>query len=131
MTGNVIPLLDKIIEYFPSPKADPGHTFKMLVSSIDYNPHLGRIAIGKITQGSLKMGQSIILTDKPGKPFTVNRILLAEGLGKVEAELAQTGDIVGIPGMTEVQIGLTMLLSDAGLPHPRDYRASPAYDDRG
>ena len=121
MTGNVIPLLDKIIEYFPSPKADPGHTFKMLVSSIDYNPHLGRIAIGKITQGSLKMGQSIILTDKPGKPFTVNRILLAEGLGKVEAELAQTGDIVGIPGMTEVQIGLTM--SD-----PSDTEAYPTQE---
>ncbi|PIW07120.1 translational GTPase TypA, partial [Candidatus Collierbacteria bacterium CG17_big_fil_post_rev_8_21_14_2_50_45_7] len=76
LSGNVIPLLDKIIEYFPSPKADPGHTFKMLVSSIDYNPHLGRIAIGKITQGSMKLGQSVILTNRPTKPFVVSRILL-------------------------------------------------------
>ena len=81
LSGNVIPLLDKIIEYFPSPKADPGHTFKMLVSSIDYNPHLGRIAIGKITQGTLKLGQSVVLTNRIGKPFSVQRILLSEGLG--------------------------------------------------
>ncbi|KKU44789.1 MAG: GTP-binding protein TypA [Microgenomates group bacterium GW2011_GWA2_46_7] len=108
LTGNVIPLLDKIIEYFPSPKADPGHTFKMLVSSIDYNPHLGRIAIGKITQGTIKLGQSVILTNKPTKPFSVQRILLSEGLGRVEVESATTGDIVGIPGLLEVQIGLTM-----------------------
>jgi GTP-binding protein len=108
MSGNVMPLLDKIIEYFPAPTPDTGNTFKMLVSSIDYNPHLGRIAIGKITQGSIKVGQSVILTNRPTKPFSVQRILLSEGLGKVEVEEASTGDIVGIPGMNEVQIGLTM-----------------------
>lgn len=125
LSGNVIPLLDKIIEYFPSPKADPGHTFKMLVSSIDYNPHLGRIAIGKITQGSIKLGQSVILTNKPNKPFTVNRILLAEGLGKVEAEVAQTGDIVGIPGLSEVQIGLTLSDPSDTVPYPTQEITEP------
>lgn len=108
MPGDVRPLMDKIIEYFPAPKEDTGHTFKMLVSSIDYNPHLGRIAIGKITQGEIKLGQSVILTNRPTKPFSVQRILLSEGLGKVEVESAVTGDIVGIPGLSEVQIGLTM-----------------------
>ncbi len=107
-SGNVIPLLDKIIEYFPAPNPDTGHTFKMLVSSIDYNAHLGRIAIGKIAQGSINLGQSVILTNRPTKPFSVTRILLSEGLGRVEAKSAQTGDIVGIPGLSEVQIGLTM-----------------------
>lgn len=106
--GDVIPLLDKILDYIPAPVADTGNTFKMLVSSIDYNPHLGRIAIGKITQGSLKIGQSVILTNRPGRPFSVQRILLAEGLGKTETESAVTGDIVGIPGMEGVQIGLTV-----------------------
>lgn len=108
LSGNVIPLLDKIIEYFPSPTPDNGHTFKMLVSSIDYNPHLGRIAVGKITQGNLKVGQNIITTVRPSKPFSVQRILLSEGLGRVEAEEGQTGDIVAIPGLSEVQIGLTL-----------------------
>ncbi|MEI6690347.1 MAG: GTP-binding protein [bacterium] len=125
MPGNVIPLLDKIIEYFPAPKADPGHTFKMLVSSIDYNPHLGRIAIGKITQGSLKLGQSIILTTRPGKPFSVTRILLSEGLGKVEAEVAGTGDIVGIPGFSEVQIGLTISDPSDAVPYPTQEITEP------
>lgn len=106
--GDVIPLLDKILDYIPAPAADTGNTFKMLVSSIDYNPHLGRIAIGKITQGSLKTGQSVILTNRPGRPFSVQRILLAEGLGKTETDSAVSGDIVGIPGMEGVQIGLTV-----------------------
>jgi GTP-binding protein len=78
----------------------------MLVSSIDYNPHLGRISIGKITQGSIK-GTSVILTNRL-KTFSVQRILLSEGLGRVEVEEAATGDIVGIPGLSEVQIGQTM-----------------------
>ena len=108
MPGDVTPLLDKIIEYVPAPQPDVGSTFKMLISSIDYNPHLGRIAIGKITQGTLTTNQSIILTSKPGKPFSIQRILLSEGLGRVEVDEATTGDIVGIPGMTDVQIGLTL-----------------------
>lgn len=118
MDGNVIPLLDKIVEYFPAPTQDQGHTFKMLVSSIDYNPHLGRIAIGKIAQGTIALGQKVILTDRPGKPFNVSRILLAEGLGKVEAEFGQTGDIVGIPGLEEVQIGATMSDPSDTVPYP-------------
>jgi GTP-binding protein len=123
--GNVIPLLDKIIEYFPAPKADPGHTFKMLVSSIDYNPHLGRISIGKITQGSIKLGQSVILTNRPTKPFSVQRILLSEGLGRVEVEEAQTGDIVGIPGLSEVQIGQTMSDPSDAVPYPTQEITEP------
>ena len=125
MLGNVVPLLDKIIEYFPAPKADPGHTFKMLVSSIDYNPHLGRISIGKITQGSIKLGQSVILTNRPTKPFSVQRILLSEGLGRVEVENAETGDIVGIPGLSEVQIGQTMADPSDTVPYPTQEITEP------
>ncbi|MCQ3944381.1 MAG: translational GTPase TypA, partial [bacterium] len=54
MAGDVRPLMDKIISYFSAPKPDNGSTFKMLISSIEYNPHLGRIAIGKIAQGTIK-----------------------------------------------------------------------------
>ncbi len=125
MPGDVRPLMDKIIEYFPSPKADLGHTFKMLVSSIDYNPHLGRIAIGKITQGTLKLGQSIILTNRPTKPFSVQRILLSEGLGRVEVESAVTGDIVAIPGFGEVQIGLTLADPSDTVPYPTQEITEP------
>lgn len=125
MPGDVKPLMDKIIEYIPSPKPDAGHTFKMLISSIDYNPHLGRIAIGKITQGTLKLGQSVILTNRPTRPFSVQRILLSDGLGRVEVESATTGDITAIPGMEEVQIGLTLSDPSDTLAYPTQEISEP------
>lgn len=106
--GDVRVLMEKILAYIPAPKPDAGHTFKMLVSSLDYNPHLGRIAVGKIAQGTLRRGQPIIETSRPGKPFSPQRLLLAEGLGRVEVEEVTTGDIVAIPGMSEVVIGTTL-----------------------
>lgn len=121
MPGDVRPLMDKILEYIPAPVPDTGHTFKMLVSSLDYNPHLGRIAIGKIAQGTLKVGQTIIETSRPNKPFSLQRVLLSEGLGRVEVEQASTGDIVAIPGMSDVSIGKT--LSD-----PSDTIAYPSQE---
>ncbi len=108
LPGDVRPLMDKVVSYFASPVTNVESTFKMLISSIDYNPHMGRIAIGKVAQGNIKLGQSIILTNRPTKPYSVQRLLLADGLGKVEVEEARTGDIVGIPGLTDVQIGLTV-----------------------
>jgi len=125
MPGDVRPLMDKIMSYFSEPVTDMGGTFKMLVSSIEYNPHLGRIAIGKIAQGTLKVGQSIILTDRPGKPFSVQRILLSEGLGKSEVESARTGDIVGIPGFSEVAIGATISDPADTTPYPTQEISEP------
>ena len=125
LPGDVRPLMDKIIEYFPVPKPDVGHTFKMLISSIDYNPHLGRIAIGKIAQGTIKLGQSVIVTERPTRPFAVQRILLSEGLGRVEAESATTGDIVAIPGITEVQIGQTLSDPADTVPYPTQEISEP------
>lgn len=124
-SGDVRPLMDKILEYVPAPKIDTGSTFKMLVSSLDYNPHLGRIAVGKIAQGVLKKGQAIIQTARPGKPFSVQRILLSEGLGRVEAEEALTGDIVAIPGMNEVSIGMTLSDPSDTVPYPSQEITEP------
>lgn len=121
LPGDVRPLMDKIMEYIPAPTPDAGHTFKMLVSSLDYNPHMGRIAIGKIAQGTLKVGQAIIATSRPSKPFSPQKIFLSEGLGRVEVDSVGTGDIVAIPGMSEVQIGMT--LSD-----PSDTVAYPSQE---
>jgi len=123
--GDVLPLMDKIVEYIPSPRFAEGKTFKMLISSIDYNPHLGRIAVGKIAQGSLAVGQKIILTDKPNKPYTVQRVLLSEGLGRVEVAEATGGDIVAIPGMSEVQIGLTLSDPSDTVPYPTQEISEP------
>ncbi|GAB4027208.1 MAG: translational GTPase TypA [Candidatus Microgenomates bacterium] len=125
MIGDVRPLMDKIINYFSAPKPDRGSTFKMLISSIEYNPHLGRIAIGKIMQGMIKTGQSIVITNRPTKPYSVQRLLLADGLGKVEVEEAQTGDIVGIPGFSDVAIGLTVSDPSDTVPYPAQEISEP------
>lgn len=125
MPGDVRPLMDKIISYVPAPKPDEGTTFKMLVSSLDYNPHLGRIAIGKIAQGELKVGQSIIETGRPGKPFSPQRLLLSEGLGRVEVQKVTTGDIVAIPGMSEIAIGQTLSDPSDTVPYPSQEISEP------
>lgn len=125
MAGDVRPLMEKILEYFPAPVPDTGSTFKMLISSIEYNAHMGRIAVGKIAQGMIKVGQSIILTNRPTKPYSVQRLLLAEGLGKVEVAEARTGDIVGIPGLTDIQIGLTVSDPTDTVPYPTQEISEP------
>lgn len=106
--GDVTPLLDLIIKEIPFPKGDSTKTFKMLISSLDYESHFGRIAIGKIEQGTISVGQKIILTDKPNNIIKVEKLLTAKGLGKEEINEAEAGDIVSIVGIDDAQIGLTI-----------------------
>ena len=106
--GTVTPLLDCIISYIPEPEADDAKPFKMLVSSLDYDVHTGRIAIGKIKQGVVKTGQKVILTSNPGKVWTIEKLMIANGLGREPVNEAASGDIVAISGITDIQIGLTI-----------------------
>jgi GTP-binding protein len=106
--SDVSPLLEKIITEVPAPVIDDNQTFKMLVSSIDYDNHIGRIAIGKIKQGELKKGQKIITTSNPQKIRTVEKLMVADGLGRVEVGSAKAGDIVSLAGVEDIQIGMTL-----------------------
>jgi GTP-binding protein len=117
--GSVTPLLDLIISKIPEPAGDPTKVFKMLVSSLDYDPHIGRISIGKIAQGKIALGQKVILTAKPEKIFKVEKLMTAKGLGREDTEAAQAGDIVALVGVSDVQIGQT--ISD-----PEDKESLPA-----
>ena len=117
--GNVTPLLDLIISKIPEPGGDPTRTFKMLVSSLDYDPHIGRISIGKIAQGKIAVGQKVILTTKPEKIFKVEKLMTAKGLGREDTQEALAGDIVALAGVSDVQIGQT--ISD-----PEDKESLPA-----
>jgi GTP-binding protein len=116
--ADVKPLLEKIVELIPAPKVDSGNSFKMLVSSLDYNPHLGRIAVGKIAQGELRQGQQLIITQRPGKTFGASKIMVSDGLGRVEVATATTGDIIAIPGISEVMIGQTISDPKDTVPYP-------------
>ena len=118
--GDVIPLLDMIVSIIPPPQGDATKVFKMLISSIDYDPHFGRIAIGKIAQGKVNVGQKVILTTSAQKIWKVEKIMTAKGLVKEDTNQAEAGDIVYIFGVDNVQIGLT--ISD-----PSDTTSLPAF----
>lgn len=103
-SGNVIPLLEKIIEYIPVAKAKDG-TFKMVATSIDYDDHLGRIVIGKIHQGKIAKGMKV---ESSGKPYKIEKLWVYEGLKKKEVEEVGSGDVVCFSGISDIKIGDTV-----------------------
>jgi len=105
--GNVLPLLEKIIETVPYAQHEDG-VFKMVVSSIDYDTHLGRISVGRVSQGAIKRGMKVIVTDNPQKVWTIEKLYVNEGLEKVEVDEAHSGEIVSFSGISEMQIGKTV-----------------------
>lgn len=106
--GDVTPLLETIINTIPTPKVTPDTKFKMLISSIDYDTHLGRIAIGKILQGPLLSGQKTHIIQISNSNYTIENFFTFAGLERIEATEATTGDIVAIPGIADATIGSTL-----------------------
>ena len=109
---NLIPLLDEIISYIPAPEVDADGAMQYLVSSIDYNDYVGRIAIGRIERGEIKVNQEVTVGDfhntkkeYRGKIVTIYTI---EGLNRVPCESAKAGDIVCISGLENITIGDTI-----------------------
>jgi len=115
---DITPLLDLIIEKVPPHKGDPDGPFQMLVSSMDYDDYVGRIAIGKIMRGQIKVKIPYTQINRQGdmQVFTPSKLYCYEGLKKVESQSAVTGDIIGIAGMKEVEIGET--IADSSSPEP-------------
>ena len=104
----MIPLLETIVSEIPAPQVNPDGPFKMVVSTLDYDKHLGRISIGRIHQGTITKRDSVIVTDIPTKMHSVERIMLSKGLSRYETDSASAGDIVSLTGIAEVTIGQTL-----------------------
>ena len=120
--ANCLPLLEAIISKIPAPANPIDGPFKMMVSSLDYDNHLGQIVIGKIHQGEVKVGQSIVIANRqPAERFQVETLLLAEGLGRTKAESALAGEIVFLSGLKGIKVGDT--LSD-----PKDLALLPGIE---
>lgn len=117
---DITPLLDIICESVPPAEKIDG-VFKMVVSSLENDNHLGRIVIGKVHQGTVRKGVKVICTDKPTKILTVEKLFVFRGLGKVEVEEAGSGEIVAFSGVTEGKIGDT--ISDPSDVEPLSYIA--------
>ncbi|MDH5542451.1 MAG: translational GTPase TypA [Nitrospinota bacterium] len=115
---NMEPLLDSILEKVAPPEVDEKGTFQMLITSAEYSDYLGRMAIGKINRGSVKVGQEIARIDLKGNIIKspIVKIFTFEGLNRKEAEFALAGDIVMLAGCKEFEIGET--LADVHMPEP-------------
>ena len=109
-SDSILPLLDGILEYVPAPEVEEG-TLQMQITSLDYSSFLGRIAIGKITRGSVKEGQWIGLAQEGDKIVKgkVKELYVFEGLGKKKVEEVFAGDICAIVGFDAFQIGDTFV----------------------
>lgn len=106
---NMQPLFDKILEEIPAPSGDLDGELQLLFSNIDYDDYVGRIGIGRVERGSVKVGQQVVLCQKDGsvRNAKITKLYQFEGLKRVEAETAQLGDIVAVSGITDLNIGET------------------------
>lgn len=106
------PLFDTILEYIPEPEGDEDKPLQILISSIDYNDYVGRIAIGRIENGSITQNQEIsvcnFLDSKKNRRAKAVNLYLYEGLAKIPVEKASAGDIVAISGIGDITIGDTI-----------------------
>jgi GTP-binding protein len=105
--GTVEPLLEAIVKVVPEAHTREG-AFKMVVTSLEYDTHLGRIVLGKIYQGSIEKGTKVILTGNPTKVYKVEKLMAYHGLGKIEIDKAESGEIVLIAGVADASIGQTI-----------------------
>lgn len=109
---NMDPLFRTIIDHIPAPKSDINAPFQMLVSSSEHNDYLGKLSIGKVERGSIKVNDTVEVTNYYGeckaKPFKVVNLFAFEGLKRVPLDSASAGDIVCIAGSPDVTIGDTI-----------------------
>ena len=117
---DMMPLFETILDYIPAPEGDPEAGTQVLISTIDYNEYVGRIGVGKVDNGSIRVNQEVMLVnhhdpDKQ-KKVKVSKLYEFDGLNKVEVQEAHIGSIVAISGIADIHIGDT--LCDPNDPKP-------------
>ncbi|MGB4590337.1 MAG: translational GTPase TypA [Clostridiaceae bacterium] len=113
---DMAPLLDKIIDFVKPPEGDIAAPLQMLITSLDHNNFVGKIAVGKITRGIAKRNQAVAIIDSEGKitKSSISNLYLYEGIKRVDTDEAAIGDIVAISGIGDIHIGDT--ITDAQSP---------------
>ena len=122
MGTNLEPLFDTIVRYIDAPQGDENAPLQMLVSSIDYNEYVGRIAVGRVERGTIKVNQEVIICDYHNPEIKQKGKVVAlyafDGLGKAPIQSASAGEIVALSGMADITIGRTLCATDAVEPLP-------------
>ena len=119
---NMVPLFETILDYIPAPEGDPDAGTQVLISTIDYNEYVGRIGVGKVDNGSVKVNQEVVIVNhhEPDKQkkVKISKLYEFDGLNKVEVTEARIGSIVAISGISDIHIGDTLCSTDAPTPIP-------------
>ena len=119
ISGETIrPLFETILERIPAPEGDPSASLQLLVANLDSNDYLGRIAIGRIFNGTVKIGDNVAVSKLNGElqRTRVTKLFVFDGLQRVEVNDAAAGDIVCLAGMSDITIGET--ITDPDDPRP-------------
>jgi GTP-binding protein len=117
VTGeNMTPLFETIINYIPAPEGDPDKSTQVLISTIDYNEYVGRIGIGKVDSGTIKVNQDVVLVNHHNPDLNervkISKLYEFDGLKRVEINEATIGSIVAISGIADLHIGDTICSPD-------------------
>ncbi|WP_242866798.1 translational GTPase TypA [Abyssisolibacter fermentans] len=116
-------LFDTILKHIPAPSGDIENSLQMLISTIDYNSYVGRIGIGKISHGTIAKGQEVIIVNKDHedlkKKVRITKLMSFDGLGRVEVESANAGEIIALSGIENITIGDT--ICDPNKPEALDF----------
>ena len=122
MGTDLKPLFETIIQYIDAPQGDANAPLQMLVSSIDYNEYVGRIAVGRVEQGVIKVNQDVVICDYHDPSVKTKGKVVAlytfDGLGKTPIQEASAGEIVALSGMADITIGRTLCAPEAVDPLP-------------
>ncbi|HOZ80668.1 MAG TPA: GTP-binding protein, partial [Candidatus Woesebacteria bacterium] len=109
--ADILPLLDQIIETIPNSHINTEKPFQMLISAFEKNGYLGKLAMGRVNQGTIKKGQFVTLLSPDQKAlgnYKIEKMYINEGMNKVESDQAETGEIIYIAGVPQFKIGQTI-----------------------
>jgi GTP-binding protein len=109
---DLMPLFETIVTKVPAPPSDADGPFQMLISTIDHSPYLGRLGIGRVERGRVRVGDQVALLpldpDQPAERARVTKLFAYEGLDRLEVQEASAGEIVALAGLEGVEIGLSV-----------------------
>ena len=119
---DLVPLFETSVNYIPAPQGDENAPLQMLVSSIDYNDYVGRIAVGRVERGVIRVNQEVIICDyhdpEQKQKGKIAALYAFDGLGKTPIQEAKAGEIVALSGMAGINIGRTLCAPEAVEPLP-------------
>jgi len=118
---DLTPLFDAILDHVPPPRVHEDGSFQLLVSSLDYDNHLGTVAIGRVVRGAVQLGDRVVVADSEGTTQKIASLFGFEGLKRVPLDRASAGDVIALTGVSPVSIGQTI----AG---PEDPQALPTIE---